>query len=359
MGMFKFSHSSYMKDWKKIIALTGWATWWHIFPLLSVYSYLKEEGNFEFIWVWQEDSLEEEIAVKNRILFLDIPAGKIRRYFDLRNIYEPFKNLTGIFFGIYYIIKYKIDIIFSKWWYVALPLCIAGFLLRKRVFIHESDTVWWITNKIIEKFATKVFYTFPNEKILKNPKKYIEAGQILNPDLLESLTDLDVVENERLSVLIIWWTQGSTTIFKAMLNILWDFSDVDFQVVLWEKNMHFREDFKKFPNILVHDFLTQKRLGKILKETDIAITRWWATTLWELTSFGVHSIIIPLKWSAGNHQEENAKYFHEKFWSDVLSEDNLEIELRKRLESYKKLRKWWLNLEWFYDSLRVIEKEIY
>jgi UDP-N-acetylglucosamine:LPS N-acetylglucosamine transferase len=105
--------------------------------------------------------------------------------------------------------------------------------------------------------------------------------------------------------------------------------------------------------------LTQKRLGKILKETDIAITRWWATTLWELTSFGVHSIIIPLKWSAGNHQEENAKYFHEKFWSDVLSEDNLEIELRKRLESYKKLRKWWLNLEWFYDSLRVIEKEIY
>jgi hypothetical protein len=37
--------------------------------------------------------------------------------------------------------------------------------------------------------------------------------------------------------------------------------------------MHFREDFKKFPNILVHDFLTQKRLGKILKETDIAITR--------------------------------------------------------------------------------------
>jgi UDP-N-acetylglucosamine:LPS N-acetylglucosamine transferase len=45
---------------------------------------------------------------------LDIPAGKIRRYFDLRNIYEPFKNLTGIFFGIYYIIKYKIDIIFSK-----------------------------------------------------------------------------------------------------------------------------------------------------------------------------------------------------------------------------------------------------
>jgi hypothetical protein len=37
--------------------------------------------------------------------------------------------------------------------------------------------------------------------------------------------------------------------------------------------MHFREDFKKFPNVLAHDFLTQRRLGTILKKTDIAITR--------------------------------------------------------------------------------------
>jgi len=37
--------------------------------------------------------------------------------------------------------------------------------------------------------------------------------------------------------------------------------------------MHFREDFKKIPGIMVHDFITQKRLGKILKQVDIAITR--------------------------------------------------------------------------------------
>jgi hypothetical protein len=37
--------------------------------------------------------------------------------------------------------------------------------------------------------------------------------------------------------------------------------------------MHFKEEFKKFPNVLSHDFLTQKRLGNILKNTDIAITR--------------------------------------------------------------------------------------
>lgn len=59
--------------------------------------------------------------------------------------------------------------------------------------------------------------------------------------------------------------------------------------------MHFREDFKQFPNTRVHDFVTQKRLGKIYKEVDIAITRAGATTLWELYYFGIHAITIPLK----------------------------------------------------------------
>jgi UDP-N-acetylglucosamine:LPS N-acetylglucosamine transferase len=39
-----------------------------------LYNYLKEEKKYEFIWVGEEDSLEEEISEKNKINFLDIPA---------------------------------------------------------------------------------------------------------------------------------------------------------------------------------------------------------------------------------------------------------------------------------------------
>jgi UDP-N-acetylglucosamine:LPS N-acetylglucosamine transferase len=110
---------------------------------------------------------------------------------------------------------------------------------------------------------------------------------------------------------------------------------------------------------LVHDFVTQKRLGKILKQTDIAITRWWATSLWELNMFWVHSIIIPLEWSAWDHQKKNAMYFNEKFWSDIIEEsDDLEVEIYKKLQKYKNLRKASLNLNWFFKPLQIIEKEI-
>lgn len=345
-----------MRD-KKTIALTWGSTGGHIFPLLSIYNHLKDKEKYNFIWVWEEWSLEEDIANKNNIEFFDLPAWKIRRYFDLKNFYEPLKNLSWIIFWIYYILKNKIDIIISKWGYVSIPLCIAWFILRKKIYIHESDISWGIANKIVWLVATKVFYSFPNNKI--DWKKHILTGQILNSELLDYITDIKVLENERLSIIVTWWSQWSTTIFNALLKILPDLSDIDFQIILWEKNMHFREDFKKFPNVLSHDFVTQKRLWKILKNTDIAITRWGATTLWELNIFWIHSIIIPLSNSARNHQMQNALFFKEKFKSDILDEmNNLELELYKKIRLYKDLRKSWLNLDNFLLPLKIIEKEI-
>lgn len=349
---------THLKEKTKInIALTWGSTWWHVFPLLSIYNYLKKEQNYNFIWVWEEWSLEDEISYTHNIDFFDIPAWKIRRYYDKKNFYEPLKNITWIFFWIYYILRYKIDIVFSKWWYVALPLCIAAFILRKKIYIHESDSVSGVANKIIWKVATKVFYTFPNHEI--DNKKHFLSWQILNPELLEKIHNVSVWINTNLNVLVIAWSQWSTKIFETLLKLLPDLPDIDFQIVLWEKNLRFRDDFKEYPNVIVHDFLTQQKLWQIMKKTDIAITRAWATTLWELNMFGIHSMIIPLPGSAWDHQEKNAQYFKENYWSDVFNENNnLEIELFRKLQKYKWLRKSWLNLDWFYKSLQIIEAEI-
>lgn len=87
-------------------------------------------------------------------------------------------------------------------------------------------------------------------------------------------------------------------------------------------------------------FITQKRLGKILKEVDIAITRWWATSLWELHAFWIKSIIVPLTTSAWNHQNINALYFNEILWSDVVDENNdFEIQLYRKIKNINLLEK--------------------
>ncbi len=202
-----------------------------------------------------------------------------------------------------------------------------------------------------------MFYTFPNEKL--DNIKHILTWQILNPDLLFYLNDLELEENDKLNVIVIWWSQWSEKIFTSLLKALPDLEDINFQVVLWEKNMGFRDKFKKFSNVLCHDFITQRRLWKILKSVDMAITRWWATTLWELTAFWIHSIIVPLKNSAGDHQRHNAEFFHHEYWSNILDEDeDLDLKLTTILNKYQWLRKAGLNLDGFFKPLQAIEREM-
>ena len=98
-------------------------------PLISLYNFLNESQSLEYMWLGERDSLEEKTAEKYGIEFHEIAAGKIRRYFDIRNFYEPLKNLTGIFEALYCMIRYKGDIIFSKGGFVSVPVCIAGRLL--------------------------------------------------------------------------------------------------------------------------------------------------------------------------------------------------------------------------------------
>lgn len=339
----------------KTIALSWGGTGWHIFPLLSLYIFFKEDENYRFIWIGEEFWLEEKIAQKNQIKFLSISTGKLRRYFDLKNLYEPLKNMTWVIQALYYMRKYKIDIIFSKWGYVSIPVCIAGKILWKKIYIHESDSVTWISNKFISKFATKVFYTFPNEQI--DGEKNIVSGQILNPELIDEIESIEKEENEKLKILVIAGSQGSTIIFKSILSVLDSLQYIDFTIILWEKNLHFRENFSRFSNVTLYDFISQEELGKIYMETDIAITRAWATTLFELYYFGIHSIIIPLKSSAGSHQEKNALFFKENFWSDILDEEeDLSNALLELLQKYKDLRKVGLNIENFFEPLNIIKK---
>lgn len=307
------------------------------------------------MWLWERNSLEQDTAEDMGIEFHEVAAGKIRRYFDLRNFYEPLKNLTGVFQALYYLLRYKGDIIISKGGFVSVPTCFAGWMLRKKIYIHESDTVMGLANKISARFASKVFSSFP----LEWGKKYIHTGHIMNPEMLDGIKSISKEENERLMVLVIAGSQWSEKIFQNLIQILPDCRDIDFHVVLGtQDNPDIKRTLWNFWNVKTYGFISQQELAKLYVMCDIAVTRG-SSLLWELYYFWIHAIIIPLKATGGDHQTKNAEYFHEKYGSDILDEDdNLHLALFRKLQNYKELRKTGLNLKGFLDGIGTIEKEI-
>ncbi len=360
------------------IAFAGWWTGWHVFPIKSIINYIKNNEEFSskfenIVWFGEDDSLEQKIANEiYEIEFVPMISGKLRRERSplaiAKNIIDIFKFSYGIWKAIWLIKKNKIDIIFCKWWYVALPVVIAGWMMRKKIFVHESDTIAWLTNRLANKFATQSFEWFPESLTWAR-----HVWQILSEDILEwwnvemEQCGNDLIPSSNISthnkgpsltnktnILLIWWSQWATTIYQSILDIIKNNPEINdffnFFVILWTANINMKKEFDKYENIKTYEFINQKEIGELYNICDIWITRGWATSLAEQKFFDMKLIIIPLPYTGWNHQYHNAKYYEEKFWDMLIPQwKNLSNNLLSELE----------NLKWFKkEKKETIEKDI-
>ena len=153
----------------------GW-TGGHVFPIKSLLEYVEQHKVFsdeisEIFWFWSKDSLEESVFKKiiqgrtdPRVSFIHIVSGKFRRETFLSSHLKNFRDfrlfLFWVFQSLRYLSKNRIDTIFCKWGYVALPVVVAGRILRKKIIVHESDTRPGLVNRLASKMANKVFTWF-------------------------------------------------------------------------------------------------------------------------------------------------------------------------------------------------------
>lgn len=342
------------------IAFAWWGTWWHVFPIKSLIEYIRKDNNLTNIfnkiyWFGEDNSLEQKVANAMKVdncEFVEIVSWKIRREKSLKwlikNFFDIFKFIYWIFHSIYMIWYYKIDIIFCKGWYVAGPIVFAWWLLRKKIFLHESDTVPWVANVFASKFSTLIFTWFPN--VLKNP---IVVWQILSDQLLSYINnssvinDLDInIDMSKTNILVMWWSQGSKTIYDNLCSLLsiWNYNDFNFIVILGTQNIGLKDKFANYKNVVCLDFVTQSQMWYLCSISDVWVTRWWATSLAEQKLFNMKLIIIPLPYTWGNHQYFNWVYYKEKFEDILIKQDNnLFSNFADALDNikwFKKSNKW-------------------
>ena len=121
----------------KRLVLTGGGTAGHVTPHLALIPHLEAEG-YELHYIGTSDGIEREL-IPARIPYYAIAAGKLRRYFDWRNLTDPFRVLKGIGQAWRILRKVRPAAIFSKGGFVTVPVAAAGWMLGIPVLLHESD----------------------------------------------------------------------------------------------------------------------------------------------------------------------------------------------------------------------------
>lgn len=334
---------------KKTIAMAGWWTGWHVFPIRSLIQTAlntpeinaKINQIFWFGWKW---SLEEKEAKVfwNKVIFQSIFSGKLRRQRKIvaigYNIIDVFKFIAGVFQALYYLKKFDVDVVFCKWWFVALPVVVAGKIFGKKIIVHESDTHPWLVNRIASRRADEVWTGF--EGVFERERV---IGQILSDDLVDFHSCGDS-KNSWSVIFVSGGSQGAKTLYEGLAEILERNEKIrnsfEWKISLGKLNEDMKERFEKLWNIEVFDFLSQSEMWKMYMESDICITRGGTTSLAEQKLFGIKSIIVPLPRT--HDQKGNAEYYVNRYGDVMVDQnslsflDDMEGELMKKIGWKKK-----------------------
>ncbi len=142
------------------VILTGGGTAGHVTPNLAIVPLLRRQG-FDIRYIGTSRGMERELIIKENIPYYAVPAGKLRRYADVRNITDIMRIKLGFLKSIFLIATIGPDVVFSKGGFVACPVVWAAWIMRVPVIVHESDISPGLANRLSFPFASQICYSFP------------------------------------------------------------------------------------------------------------------------------------------------------------------------------------------------------
>ena len=315
------------------IIISAGGTGGHIYPALSIIKKIKEKDkNAEILYVGTTDRMEKDIVPKENIPYYGI---KIRG-FDRKFSFDNFRTIKYFISGIKEMKKlmkeFKPDIVIGVGGYVTGPVIYAASKLGIKTLIHEQNSILGMTNKFLSKRVDAVAISFEDTKV--SAKRVVYTG---NPSSDSDNLEFDKKEfglsNNKKLVLIVMGSLGSKVVSDKLKNILPKFNNKDYEVLCVTGNNYYDEfkNLKLNSNIKIVPFVNN--LKRLFKKTDILITRAGATTMSEIISFKVPSILVPSPYVTDNHQYKNAMSLVNKDAGVLVEESCLEESLVKEVDA--------------------------
>lgn len=321
------------------ILFTGGGTAGHIFPIVAIIREMKKihpRKKVKFFYVGPNDQFALSLLSKEGVEIKEIMAGKLRRYFSFQNIIDIFfKFPIGIIQSFFHIFSISPDIIFSKGGYGSLPVVIAGWILQTPIFLHESDVVSGLSNKIAFKFSLGFFTAFPvRDKRYYSAQRVIAAGNPIRRAVLsgspEKAKRIFQLKGGKPVVLILGGSQGAQRINDRILTVLPDLLE-NFELIHQTGKRHF-DQVRKEAGVIINKslmeyyhafpFLDEVRLANAYEAADLVISRAGAGSIFEIAAVGKPSVLVPLARSAQNHQVRNSYAYAQEGAAIVMEEAN-------------------------------------
>lgn len=310
------------------LIIAGGGTGGHIFPGLAVgKEILKRHPASEVLFVTGDRKIEGDILKDAGIRRVSITVEGIKGRGLMKTLRAALKLPCGFFQSLSVIKRFSPDIVLGVGGYSAGPVCLAARIMGIRTAIHEQNSYPGVTNRLLSRFADRVFVSFMDSG------KYFPEGKVRvtgNPIRASFITCAEGEKGRagRFTILVTGGSQGASAIngvFIAALKrirekgldplVIHQTGQADFEnAVQAYRDNGLEGDIKPF----IQDM--PAAYGK----ADIVIGRAGAGTVFELAAMGKPSILIPYPHAADDHQTCNARMLSDAGGAIMIPQDELD-----------------------------------
>ena len=321
------------------VVIAGGGTGGHVFPAISIAEeILERDGKNEVLFVGTKHGMEKNILPERGYRVEFVNSGGIVGKSFADKAKAAVSVLSGTVRSLGILRRFRPDAVVGVGGYASVPTVLGAFVSFLPTAVCEQNSVPGLANRILSRFAGKIFITFAESASHLPAGKTVLTGNPIRRELAKRASEKRASRSDATRVSVLGGSQGARvlneTVPAALAGISHDFA-VAHQT--GEADREMVEKAYTELGIRARVFEFTKDMSDIYEETDIVICRSGAGTLSEVTAFGIPSILIPLARSTHGHQLENARFMERNDAAVVMEEGNLDSEglgrvLEKTLE---------------------------
>ena len=308
----------------KKIVLTGGGSAGHVTPNIALLPELRKR-NYEVFYIGSKNGIEKQLIEEENVKYYGISSGKLRRYFDLKNITDPFRVIKGFYEASSIIKEIKPDIVFSKGGFVTVPVVIAADRKKVPCIIHESDMSPGLANKLCIPHATKVCTNFP-EAARGIGEKAVVTGtpirrEMFSGNRIAGLDFMGFTANKPV-LMVVGGRLGAAAVNSMVRDALPELLR-RYQIVHLCGNGKLDNSLVGVEGYVQFEYI-KKEMCDLMTAADIIISRAGANAICEILALNKPNLLIPLPAaSSRGDQVLNAESFERQGFSVVIKEEQL------------------------------------
>ncbi|MDR3571333.1 MAG: UDP-N-acetylglucosamine--N-acetylmuramyl-(pentapeptide) pyrophosphoryl-undecaprenol N-acetylglucosamine transferase [Candidatus Pacebacteria bacterium] len=326
------------------IVLVGGGTGGHFYPLIAVSEAIQdlctERKLLEpELYYLGPTPFDERALLEHDIQYLPSAAGKMHRDRSIGNVFGMVATFFGIIRATFQLFGLYPDIIFSTGGYAAFPTLYAARLLKIPVAIYDADATPGRVSLWSAKFARWIAVAHP-EAAVKFPERVrdriAQTGHPIRKEI-EAPTKEGGYEFLKLDqsapvVFIMGGSQGAVAINEVILDALPDL--VASCNVVHQTGTANLQEVSRVAAVILKDSRYQERyvsygllntlaLRMAAGVASVVVARAGSGTIFEVASWGLPSIMVPIPSDISHDQTENAFSYARAGGCVVIEQHNL------------------------------------